>query len=81
MRVDCNSRETANELVKVQPFPGKKCFVPHLAKYMVGILKDIDVTTREEEIIDMFNPVFNKVFRMTRFDKNTQECLSDRSKS
>lgn len=68
-RLDCVDKETANSLVKTQPFQNSKCFIPFNNKYCVGVLRDMDTTMSEQEIIDLFGGVLNSVYRMTRFDK------------
>lgn len=46
---------------------------------MVGVLRDIDVSFDEKEIIDLFNGAFHKVIRMSRFDKITNTRMPTRS--
>lgn len=69
MRIDCSDKETANLLVKDQPFRDMKCYIPFHAKYCVGVIKDMDTSMSEKEINDLFDESFNSVYRMKRFDK------------
>lgn len=62
--------ELANEIIDEQPFNGKKCFIPYHAKYLTGVLRDMDTNLTSEEIIQMFENKFNKVFRMYRYQNN-----------
>lgn len=68
-RLDCLDKETANSLVKTQPFPNSKCFVPFNNKYCVGVLRDMDITMSEQEINELCGGIFSSVYRMMRFDK------------
>lgn len=72
MRMDVDSKETANKLVKDQPFPGKTVFIPFHAKYCVGVLREMDISLKDDEIIELFGGVFKNVYRMMRFDKVKQ---------
>lgn len=67
-RLDCLDKETANSLVKTQPFPNSRCFIPFNAKFCVGVLRDMDTTMSDSEINELFGGIFNNVYRMMRFD-------------
>lgn len=69
MRIDCSDKETANLLVKDQPFREMKCYIPFHAKYCVGVIRDIDTSMSDKEINELFGGAFNSVYRMMRFDK------------
>lgn len=73
IRLDCNNKETANNLVKTQPLEGLKCFVPFVAKYCVGVIRDMDTYLSEADIKTMFSGVFNRVLRMNRFNRETKQ--------
>lgn len=73
MRMDCDTMELANEIIEEQPFNGKKCFIPYHAKYVTGVLRDIYTNLTSEEIIQMFENKFNKVFRMYRYQNNERQ--------
>lgn len=79
IKIECDNKETANALIKEQPFEGLKCFVPFHTKYCVGILRDMDTDLTEADIMTMFPGKFKSVYRMTRWDKETQQKCATRS--
>ena len=79
VRIDCDSKNTANQLIIDQPFEGYVCYIPFFAKYSVGVLRDIDTELSENDIMNMFPNAFEKVFRMYRFNRENNKREPTRS--
>lgn len=54
-KIECATKEIANELVKKQPFEAMSVYIPHYCKYISAVIRNIDDDLTDNELMELLS--------------------------